>query len=125
MKNTLLDCPFCEGKHDILPTPDSKDPNFYLGYSEYYLGLAHQRDTGELLLYDGYSWLTPVQSGLPEDYKAVKVFDFPFKLNAGDYIWYPASHRRSSTWKRLKDRLEVGESESGESCGMIFGVKNS
>lgn len=99
----LVSCKFCDKQHTVDPRNT--------GYDDYYAGLAHKDETGELLLYEGYRWLRATDTlPDPENYfifankpgmnRLLKEGDLEwFHAHGWTGNWYPAHYN----WYRSKD----------------------
>lgn len=93
----VITCRYCGKEHTILAK----------GFDSYYEGWAHNKETGDNLLYMGYyenvTWATPLESGLPAGLVLQNAFDEnDLVLNPGDWLWHkPCDSNRHPYWEQL------------------------
>lgn len=114
-----FNCPFCSKQHAL-------DLNQEKSYKDYYIGLMHIKDTGDILVYDGYNWVRPEKgNGYPKDNKVEIIYISNFatekkgtKVNKGDYYW-KHGHGFSGRW------LQFDKDEELQYNGVYLKVINS
>jgi len=89
-----MKCPYCDQDHPLT----EKQKN----YADYYIGVEHIKQTGEILVYEGYDWVKPEEAGDFPGGKVIIVQDFDPRIKLGDFRW-DHWHGFSGAWFEVKE----------------------
>lgn len=95
--NKVVTCRYCGKEHTIID----------YGCDSYYEGVAHNKETGDNLMYMGYYeevyWATPQVAGLPEGLVPIHHEEGELHLKVGDWKWHqPCDSNRHPYWEQLE-----------------------
>lgn len=73
---------------------------------EFYEGLEHNKVMNDNLIYDGYNWITPKESGLPEHLTPIAIYENEndIILEKGDWLWNRPYHGGGGYWEQIEEK---------------------
>lgn len=99
---TTFKCPYCDKEH--------QNPYLHKDFERYYQGLAHYKETGDILIWHRYDdWIRPEQgAGFPgPDYTTHKIVTPNGTLYEGDYWWHGGGDDHVNEWVKIIGEMEV------------------